>query len=380
MHYASLFAFYTVYFVMIGVSTFVSKYYGELGMSMGQIGMLTSIPTLMSFVFMPLIGAWTDRISKKRYLLSALVLLMAMMCLIISRFRAFAPLLALVSVHHVFSSSNRPLMDSISLEYTRTINRPFGPIRLMGTVGYQLGALLAGWLLKDSLGGLYPLMAASLLVSFFISFAMPNVEGHQYARQKVPLKHLFADPHVRALFIIVYLASITTQFYISFYAKYMGDLGFGNQEISLITLFSVAAELPFLVFADRLFPKRSVWQWLLLGYAANGVRWLGLAFARSVPLIIIFQIPGVTVMGCFEFFTALYLSRRVSKEQAGAAQSMLSLTIFGAGNITGVLLGGWICEFVSISTVFACNGIFLLLGAVALIPIVKKLTAEERCS
>ena len=74
---------------------------------------------------------------------------------------------------------------------------------------------------------------------------------------------------------IILFATIPTQFYTSFFAKHLGDLGMGNGIASVITFFSVALELPFLAMGDRLFKKMSVWNWLLVGMALNGVRWLG---------------------------------------------------------------------------------------------------------
>jgi len=379
MQYAVLFVFHFVSFIMTGASTFLSKYYGDIGMSPGQIGLLTSVPTLVSLAFMPLIGTWTDRVAHKKYLLAALMACMAAMCFAVGRFRTFFPLIFLVCVYQVFSMSSRPISNTISLEYTDRIHRPYGPVRLLGTVGYQVGALLVGWLLRDSLKGLYPFMGWSVVAALAVAFFLPNIAGHQHAsKQKVPMRRLFADRHIATLYVLIFLASITTQFYMAFYSKYMGDIGFTNSQISVITLFSVMAELPFLMFADRIAPKLTVWQWLLVGYVCNGIRWLGLAFARSMWLIVLFQIPGVTVLACFEFFTALYLNHRAAPEQSGLAQMMLSLTIFGAGNIVGSMIGGQIAEFVPTGTIFAFNGVMLLVLAAAQLPVTIRMMREER--
>ncbi|MBQ8972273.1 MAG: MFS transporter [Clostridia bacterium] len=377
MQYASLFLFHFIYFVMIGASTFLSKFYGDIGMTSGQIGLLSSVPTLVSLAFIPAIGSLTDRMPRKRYLLSILLAAMAGMCFLIGQFRQFLPLIVSVSVYTLFAQSARPVSNAIALEYTYTANKPYGPIRLMGTVGYQLGALLVGWVLSKSLDSLYPLKGTALLATFVVSFAMPNIEGHQHAKEKVPIRLLFRDRHVTWLYALIFIAAITTQFYAAFYSRYMGDLGFTNAQISWITLFSVMAELPFLVFADRIGRLTNIWVWLLIGFVTNGVRWLGLAFARSIPLIVAFQIPGVTVLACFEFFPAIYLTRRVPPEQSGIAQTMLSLTIFGAGNIVGSMLGGQLCERVGIGTMFAANGALLLIATLCILPLALKLMREE---
>lgn len=362
MRYASLYVYYFVYFIMTGASTFVPKYYGEIGMSNAQIGVLTSVPTLVALAFTPVLGMLTDRVSKKRYLLSAMLIFMAAMCFLVPYSTGFLTLLAAVSGYTVISTSANPLANTIALEYTREIGKPYGPIRLLGTVGYQFGALLVGIVLSKSLNSLYPLMGVAVLLACAITFMMPNVEGHQHSRQKVPLTRLFADRHVRMLYLIIFCATISTQFYISFYTKHLGDLGMSNVATSWITLLSVMLELPFLYFGDRIARRTNIWNWLLIGMAANGIRWLGLAFSKTALPNILFQLPGVTVLACFEFFPALYLNRRVPPELSGSAQNMLSLVTFGAAKILGSLIGGQICEYTGIPTMFAAFGVLMLIG------------------
>lgn len=377
MRYISLYAFYFVYFIATGISTFVPKFYGEIGMSDGQIGILTSVPTLVALALTPLIGTLTDRVSRKRYLLSVLLVLMACTCLAVGRSTGFLTLLIAVSGYTICTTTVSPLATTISLEYTRQIHRDFGPIRLAGTVGYQAGALLVGVLLSQSLKSLYPLMGVVALLACGVTFLMPNIEGHQHHQEKVPLTRLFADRHVCCLYLIIFFAGIATQFHSSFFSKHLGDLGMSNATVSLITLFSVMLELPFLFFGDRIARKTNIWNWLLIGIACNGVRWLGLSFCKSALPIILFQLPGVTVLACFEFFPALYLARRVSPEQIGTAQSLLTLTTFGAAKIVGSLIGGQICEYTGIPALFAFNGAMLMAGALILWRPTRRLIQNE---
>lgn len=377
MRYASLFAYHFIYFITTGMSTFVPKFYGEIGLSDSRIGLLTSVPTLIALLVAPALASLTDRVSRKRYMLSAMLLFVAGSCLAVARATSFLPLLAVVSVYTVFSTAAQPLATTIALEYTRETHRAYGPIRLLGTVGYQAGALLVGAILSQSLNNLYPLMGAVVLVALATTFAMPNVEGHQHKRERIPLTKLFSDRHVRWLYILIFLITITSQFYISFFSKHLGDLGMDNATVSWITLLSVLAELPFLYFGDRIARWTNIWNWLLIGAIANGVRWLGLALSRSALAIILFQIPGVTVLACFEFFPALYLARRVAPELSGAAQSVLTLTTFGAAKIVGSLLGGVICEYTGIPALMAFNGAALLVGSIAIYRFTRCLIRDD---
>ena len=77
MRYASLFAYHFIYFITTGMSTFVPKFYGEIGLSDSRIGLLTSVPTLIALLVAPALASLTDRVSRKRYMLSAMLLFVA---------------------------------------------------------------------------------------------------------------------------------------------------------------------------------------------------------------------------------------------------------------------------------------------------------------
>lgn len=377
MRYISLYVFYFVYFIMCGMSTFLPKFYGEIGMSNAQIGILGSVPTLVALAITPILGTLMDRVAKKRYLLTLLMLATAATCFVVPYSPGFVGLLAAVSGFCVATNNILPLMNTIAIEYSNQIGKPYGPIRMCGTVGYQFGALLIGIIFSTSLGNLYPMMGAVILLACTTTFIMPNVEGHQHSREKVPLTKLFADRHLRMLYFIIFFCTISTQFYQAFYTKHLGDLGMNNQITSIITLLAVILEIPFLCFGDRLYRKANIWNWLLIGMVCNGIRWLGLAFSTTALPSILFQLLSVTVLSSFEFFPALYLSRRVSPELYGGAQSMLALISFGAAKIVGSLIGGQICQFTGIPALFAFFGVWMLAGCVLFWKPTRRLIREE---
>ena len=378
MRYASLYIFHFIYFIATGCAAFLSKYYGEIGLSDGRIGLLTSAATILAMGAMPLLGSLSDRIGQKRALLAAELAVMAAACFAAWRCERFVPLLLTVSLYTVFTISVLPLATTISLEYCAGANRPYGPIRLLGTVGYQAGALLVGALLAKSLRDLFAMMGVCILLSAAATALMPDVRGHQQRRERIPLRRLFTDRRLKWLYGMILFASVTTQFYNAFFGKYMGDLGMSNALVSRITFLSVLMELPFLLLGDRIRKWTTVWNWLRVGFIVNGVRWLGLAFLHEPAAIVLFQLPGVTVLACFEFIPAFYLSTHVSDEMLGSAQSMLSLVIFGAGRIIGSLLGGLVSQRAGIPAVFAFNGAMLLLGCAAFWRPMSRLIREEK--
>lgn len=377
MHYRALCLFHIVYFTLFSTMTFLPRYCGELGMTDSQIGMLMSLPAIAGVLCQPFWGAMMDRVPKKKYVMIGLLGALAVLCIALDQFTSFALLLVGLTVFNILQLPISPAYTAISLEYTRQAGYAYGPIRLLGTVGYQLGALAVGLILTASLQGLFRLLGIVLLASCVISCFLPPVQGHQHGRPKVSMRVLLEDRHLRALFLMILIASTTQQYYMSFFSKHLGDLGISTTINGVMLILSVVFELPFLLFADKLARKMSIWNWLLLGFGVNAVRWFGLAIFRSVVPLIIFQLPAVSIMACFEFFPALYINRRVSNELKGSAQTALTIVCFGVSKIIGSLLGGFLSDQIGIPAVFALNGVLLVVAALLFWRPTRRLMAAE---
>lgn len=377
MYYRALIAFHFIYFIVFSSTTFLPKYFGELGMTDGQIGMLMSLPAIAGVLFQPYFGSLTDRIRLKKYIVIVFLFLLTALCFAMDRFTGFSALMIGLIGFNILQLPLAPAYAAISLEYTRDIRRPYGPVRLMGTVGYQVGAVVVGIVLAASLQGLFRFIGVVTLLSGIAACFLPPVKGHQHGRAKVHMSSLLRDKHIVLIIVMVLFGTITSQFYISFFSKHLGDIGIGNTMTGVMLVVSVAMEIPFLIFADRISKWTSLWNWLLIGFALNAVRWLGFAFFRNVWVLMLFQIPGVSVMACFEFFPSIYLNKRADDALKGSAQTALMIISFGISKVIGSLLGGFISDRVGIPAVFGFNGIMLLLAIAVFWRPSRRMIAEE---
>ncbi|MDD3335693.1 MAG: MFS transporter [Eubacteriales bacterium] len=127
---------------------------------------------------------------------------------------------------------------------------------------------------------------------------------------------------------------------------------------------------------DKLYRKTSIWNWLLIAFLLNSVRWLGIACCKSVLAMILFNIPAVTVTACFEFMCCLWLNDHVPAELNGSAQSVLGFISLGLARVIGSLLGGIVSDKLGIPTVFAFNGVLLLIAAIGFYFPTRSITAR----
>jgi PPP family 3-phenylpropionic acid transporter len=265
------------------------------------------------------------------------------------------------------------------MEYTAAHGHSFGPVRMMGTIGYQLGILATGFLLVGSLRRLYPAMGLMLLLAAGTALLLPGVRGHQHAREKVSPAAFLQSRDLLLLLAVVFLASIGHQFNLTFFSKHLGDLGLDNAVTGIITMLSVTLEIPFLMFGDRLMKRLSIWRWMTLGLLIGAVRFALLSVVRSPAAIVLAQSLSIAHLSCFEFFPMVYLSRTVRKELLASSQSVLQMTSFGIARIVGSLAGGLVADATGIPAVYGiCGAVMLAAAALFYIPMRTRALAERR--
>lgn len=366
----TLYLFYAVNFIAMGMSTFAPKFYGEIGLTDGRIGLISSVMALVAMFIQPVWGMLADRARYKRSVLSAALALAGCACfLVLPASARFWALLAVLTLQNTFNLPAVPVGNTISMEYAAAHGHSFGPVRMMGTVGYQVGILITGLLLTRSLRGLYPAMGLTLLLAAGTALLLPKVQGHQHHREKVPLTVFLRDREMLLLLGVVFLANIGHQFNLTFFSKHLGDLGIGNTVTGLITMLSVALEIPFLLIGDRLIRRASVWRWLTVGLVLGAVRFALLSVLRAPVWIVLAQSLSISHLACFEFFPMVHLSRVAGEELQASAQSVLQMISFGVARIVASLGGGLIADATGIPAVYAiCGGVMLATAVVFYIP------------
>ena len=356
LSYIPMYAFNMLFFIYLGTSSFQSRYLSEIGMSDAQIGLISSLPAIAGLAAQPIWGTLSDRVRYKRTILIVGSGMAGLAMFITGFLSDFLPVLIGMIVITVSLIAITPTANSIAMEYSPTL---LGPLRMSGTIGYQIGAVLLGFILTTSLRGLMQIMGLIVLLCSVIAWFQPQVKGHQFGREKVSYIAVFKDKKILFLLLTLLICTSTTQYYNTFFVKMLGDFGFSNATTGIITFVSIFLEIPFLFFSHKIYKKATLWTWLLVGMAINAVRFTCLGFVESLPMILLVNLPTVSVMGCFEFFPALYLNDAVNEKLKGSAQSALNLSFAGGAKLLGSLLGGFLGDTYGLQTGFVCCGCIL---------------------
>ena len=379
---AVIYAVFIMYFIHNGLNSFMPKYFGEIGISDSQIGVINAVAAIVSSLCQPFWGSLTDRVKYKKYIAMTAAFLSGGVYFLTGLTVKFVPVLIGISFISMVNMNFMPCMNAIALEHI-TKHRTgrladFGILRMMGTVGYQTGALAIGLVLSGNLRSLLFVMGADLIAVLMLSFFLPNVEGHQNKGEKVSYFSLFRDRRVVMLMGMIFLAEITQQFNQNFLTKLQGDLGMSNASTGIITFLSVGLELPICFFAYKIYKKFSMWTWLLIAFVVNALRWFAYSQATTSVQFILIGLPGVTIMACFELFPAFYLNEIISDKLKASAQGMLSIFTFGLPKVVGCLAGGFIADNIGLQQVYFYCGIYLIILAAVFIVPCRKMTALDR--
>ena len=376
----ALYLFYAVNFMATGMTTFAAKFYGEIGLTDGRIGLIAAVMALVALFAQPAWGMLADRARAMRSVLAAALALAGLMCfLVLPASGRFIPLLIVLTLYNAFTLPAMPVGNAIAIEYTDAHGHSFGPVRMMGTLGYQAAILVTGFLLSSSLRGLYPAMGAVLLLAAGSALLLPKVQKSASTGQRADIRVFFRDRKLLLMFAVAFLANIGHQFNLTFFSKHLGDLGMSNTVTGFITAFSLLLEIPFLLIGDKLMKRFSIWTWMTLGLVLGAIRYALMTVVRAPVLIVLAQMLSIAQLSCFEFFPQIYLGRVTRKDLLASVQSVYTVITFGIARIAASLIGGAVADAAGIPFMYGlCAGIMAVTAAVFFIPMRRQARADRQ--
>ena len=361
------------------VGPFFVLFYQSLGFSGTQIGVLTGIAPLVTFLIVPLWTRLADKTHRHRLLMSVAL---AGGILVVSLFplpRAFAPILGLAVLLNVFLAPVTPFADNAAMFMLGEKKNLYGRIRVGGTIGYGVAASLAGVLvhrfgLASAFWGCSSMFLLALLVSLRLVHAEPNASVH--SRPKASLRAFLATPRW-PLFLAVAFAGGLSLSSFNYLFSFMAELGAKESIMGLALTIGTIAEVPILLLSHRLIKCLSPYPVLMLAILMMGIRLLLFAVSVTPGHILLSQI-----LNCITFPLAWVAAVSYANEIAPTgltttAQGLLSATVYGFGMAVGGFLGGPLLERLGGRGLYLVFGV-VVLAIVALVALIQSRLPAER--
>ena len=239
------------------------------------------------------------------------------------------------------SSALGPLADSLALALAREGKLEYGPVRSAGSISYMIvtaavgqGLALFGSIIAPGFQALGYFCAA------LFARLLPEVQTPPAPSRAFGALMLFRNKGFCLAVACTGLIQGAHAAYYGFAALTLRAQGIGDRTIGLLLAEAIVAEI-LLFLRGRRFVN-----WLgpagLTGIAAvaSVVRWSAIAFAPSLPVLVVLQLLHAATFAMQHLSAMMLLSRFVPAERAATAQALHSAMGYGAPTGLMMLLAG----------------------------------------
>ncbi|MGE5597878.1 MAG: MFS transporter [Bacteroidota bacterium] len=375
LYFLALYALNNMILAVYG--TFFPVYLAQAGYGQAAIGVLLAVGPLVTIAAQPFWGPAGDRARSKNAVLLAALLGSAAVLAAYRLSTSFAFLLVATALYTFFQSPVLPMSDTVTLEYATEAGWRFGRIRLAGTIGYAVAAVLTGLAARRRVENIFPLSLLAIVLTILAVLRLPGVRGHQAGEGRVPLRVLLRHRQLMLLMAFSSIVHATLGFYYSFFPVYCRQMSADNALLGWSTAITALSEVPFLLLAERIVKRVGIRGMLLISAAVTAARWLLFYLAADPYLLLPLQVLHGAAYIVLTYCLATYINAEVPKELRASGQALHWLLTAGVARIIGSFGGGLLASAVGIRAGFLIGSIVIGLALLIFVPLFRRMEARE---
>ncbi|GAE37374.1 MFS transporter [Halalkalibacter akibai] len=335
--------FFLLFATFSAMGALMPLYLKDLGLTTEEIGFLLAMGAVIAIIGQPFFGYVSDRIqSTKKVLISVMVC-----SLFVSFFyfsvQSFIMLLILFIVLNFFQSSSGPLIENITITYSKKHNKNYGLIRLWGDVGVGAAAVILGALISivgiQYLGVMYAIiLLMAIAVGLFLH------DGRKKSTVPISLRSVgrLLKNREYVWFLLISLFIFTThRLNDSLFTIYLSDIGATETQVGFAWMLATFASAPLFVIMSRLLRKYKEMTLIVIASFLYVVRWLLYGFSGDPTVLITLQLLNGITFPLFIVSALFFVTKIIPDEMAATGQTIFIAVIVGLGGLIGSGGGGW---------------------------------------
>lgn len=357
--------FYFVYYFFVG--SFV-PYWGlyliSEQFSAADIGILMSL-FQVSRIFAPNFWGWLADHTKKRVVwirLTALLGLIGFTAVFWAN--SFIGLFCVMAALSMFTSSTLPLSESLVLAHLATTNGHYSKIRMWGSLGFIVAAVILG-LLIDALGIkslLWFLLAVQILL-YALTFKLPEATVAPHAHDHFSVWQIVKQPVVIALLLGCALMVTAHGLLYNFYSIYLAQHGYSKTMIGWLWAIGVICEILVFLWMPKLMARFTLKTILLVSLALAVLRFSMIGMVPdSLWWLLIAQSLHAFTFGSFHAASVEVMTQFFNGRHQAKGQAIYNSVAYGVGGTVGGLAGGFALQSFGGQLTFLMAAAFPLLG------------------
>jgi PPP family 3-phenylpropionic acid transporter len=354
---------YLVYFAAIGAAfPYLPVFFRELGLGLGEIGLLAAIQATIYLVLAPVWGGLADRFPHTRLMLP-LAAGVATVGAAILFLAADAPVVFAGSlVLYGGLSGVGSTLDARTLETLgNERSTKFGEVRAFGSLAFVVATVAVGFLLDmEGARALFWVYLPFLVATVVVTATIPR-RGVNHSVNLLRGAADFLTGSGMALFLFGFvvvwssLSAVT-----AFYSIQIIALGGSPGLVGIAWAFGASIEVPYMYAFPRVAARVGTERIVVLGSVAFALRAILAAVVTDpTALVLIAPLEGIGFASVFVGGVTV-VAARAPAGLGGTAQGLFSAST-GLASIIGAAFGG------ALAAVLGIPGLFLACGAISLV-------------
>lgn len=361
--------FYFIYYFFVGAFVpYWGLYLKSEQFSAADIGILMSLFQI-SRIFAPNFWGWLADHTKKRVVwirLTALLGLIGFMAVFWAN--SFIGLFCVMAALSLFTSSTLPLSESLVLAHLATTNGHYSKIRMWGSLGFIVAAVILGFLI-DAFGIkslLWFLLAVQILL-YALTFRLPEASVAPHAHDQFSVWQIVRQPVVIALLLGCALMVTAHGLLYNFYSIYLEQHGYSKTMIGWLWAIGVICEILIFMKMPKLMARYSLKTILLVSLALAVLRFsmVGLV-PDNLGWLLLAQCLHAFTFGSFHAASVEVMTQFFNGRHQAKGQAIYNSVAYGVGGTVGGLAGGFALQSFGGQLTFLMAAAFPLLGFVVI--------------
>ena len=364
LHYR-LSRFYFIYYFFVGAFVpYWGLYLQSEHFSAADIGILMSLFQI-SRIFAPNFWGWLADHTGKRVQWIRLTALLGL-CGFVAVFWAhgFFWLFFVMAALSLFTSSTLPLSESLTLAHLATTNGHYSRIRMWGSLGFIVAAVLLGFLID--LAGISSLLWFLLAVQvtlLALSYTLPEPRIEPHAHDHFSIWQVIKQPDVIALLLGCSLMVTAHGVLYNFYSIFLSEHGYSKGMIGLLWSVGVICEIVIFMLMPKIMARFTLKQIMLVSLALAVIRFSMIGIAvDNLWLLILAQALHAATFGSFHAASVEVITQFFTGRHQAKGQAIYNSVAYGVGGAIGGVAGGFALQYLGGQQTFVLAAAFPLIG------------------
>ncbi|KQU18046.1 MFS transporter [Peribacillus butanolivorans] len=359
-------SFNFLYFGLLAIFIpFLPVYLADQGLRPAQIGFIIGTGGFVTLITQPLWGMISDKTRTIRKVLLLLIFFSSVIGYFLYDSSSYLQLILFAMLLYFFLMPIDPLTESLNFTIAEKSGISYGSIRTYGALGYAVISLITGYVMSyfgaNSLAFLFAVIG---LISFIVSWMMPDAPVSGKPVTLKSLKHFFSNKETLLFLLLVFICAVPARMNDTFLGVYIRELG-GSAKLVGLTWF-LAAGSEIVVFALSFWWLRKGKEIIIISFAAAFffIRYFVSAWITDPHLLAYLQVMQLLTFPIFYSAAIQYLYRIVPVEWRATGQTVLALLFFGVSGIIASYIGG------AIYGAFGGKTLYLFISSISFIGMV----------